>query len=154
VEDNLKFSPDHIWVKLEEDNCALLGLTEEPLKLIQDFNRIKFPEEGDEVSKDEIFGSILENKKTLFPLVAPLSGEILAINDDIEDATEVLIEDNYEEGWLVRLLIQAPEELDELLTREEYEDYVSEVYDDDLDEEEADEEEFAEEDDEGDDDDY
>ncbi|MDR3154526.1 MAG: glycine cleavage system protein H [Deltaproteobacteria bacterium] len=132
----LKFSTDHVWVRVEEDNCATIGITEEPLKLLTDFNKIKFPDEGVELSKDEVFGSIMRDKKSLFQLVCPLTGEVLSVNDDIEDAPEVLLEDNFEEGWLLRLLIQAPEELDELLTHEEYNEYIEDDDDDDYDEDE------------------
>jgi glycine cleavage system H protein len=154
VADNLRFSSDHLWIKLEDDNTAVIGLTDEPLKLIQNFNRIRFPEEGTEIIVDETFGAIMENKKILFPLVAPLSGEILSINDDIEDATEVLLEDCYGEGWLIRLLIQAPEEVVQLLTREEYEESFSDSIEEesDYDEEEDEEDDFYEEDDDDDDD--
>jgi glycine cleavage system H protein len=155
VEDQtLRFSSDHVWVRLEEDNCAVIGLTEEPLKLIQDFNRIRFLDEGVELSKDDNFGSVMQDKKTLFHLVCPLSGEILNVNDDIEDAPDVLLEDNYEEGWLIRLLLHQPEELDDLLTRDEYEDFLSDEddadgYDDDEEEEEEEDEEDEEEDEDG-----
>jgi glycine cleavage system H protein len=142
-----------MWVKLEEDNCAVIGITEEPLKLIQDFNRIRFPDEGMEFSKDDDFGSIMQDKKLLFPLVCPLSGEILNVNDDIEDAPDVLLEDNYEEGWLVRLLLHSPEELDDLLTRDEYDDFLSDEDDDSYEQDDSEEEDLEEDDDEEDDDD-
>jgi glycine cleavage system H protein len=126
ADNHLRFSQDHIWVRLEEENTAVLGITNEPLKLIQDFNRVKFPSEGGDLSKDEVFGAIKQDKKNLFSLISPLSGEVLAVNDDIEDAPDVLLEDNFEEGWLVRVLVQDPKEFEDLLTEEEYEDYVSE----------------------------
>jgi glycine cleavage system H protein len=141
-------------VRLEEDNCAVIGITEEPLKLLQDFNKLKFPEEGVELSKDEVFGNIMQDKKHLFSLVSPLTGEVLSVNDDIEDAPEVLLEDNFEEGWLLRILIQAPEELDDLLTREEYDDYVSGEYDDEGDDEDDYDEDDEEDEEEDDEDDY
>jgi glycine cleavage system H protein len=146
----LRFSSDHVWVRLEEDNCAVIGITEEPLKLIQDFNHIRFPDEGMELSKDDNFGTIMQDKKTLFHLVCPLSGEILNVNDDIEDAPDVLLEDNYEEGWLVRLLLHQPEELEDLLTRDEYDVFLSDEddeYDDDDDAYEEDEDDGDEDDD-------
>jgi glycine cleavage system H protein len=152
-EQNLKFTSDHIWVRIEEENTALIGITEEPLSNIQNFDRIKFPEEGTDLSKDEVFGNILEDKKSLFALISPLSGEVLAVNEDIEDAPEVLLEDNYEEGWLLRLLIQDPDELDELMTKEEYENYISESDDDDDDDDDAGDEYADDDDDEEEDDD-
>ncbi|MDR2199478.1 MAG: glycine cleavage system protein H [Deltaproteobacteria bacterium] len=145
-EQNLRFSSDHVWVRIEEENTALIGITEEPLANVQNFDRIKFPQEGVEVSKDEVFGYIMEDKKSLFTLISPLTGEILSVNEDIEDAPEVLLEDNYEEGWLIRLLIQDPDELEDLMTRQEYEHYVSEAEEEDEDEDEEDEDDFLEED--------
>jgi glycine cleavage system H protein len=141
-------------VKAEEDNTALIGITEEPLKIIRDLNRIELPQEGQELTKDEVFGAIFKDKKNLFSLISPLSGEILAVNEDIEDALDVILEDNYEDGWLAHILIQAPEELDELMTREEYHEYVNDAgeLEDDDDDEEYEMDEDEEEDD--DDDDY
>jgi glycine cleavage system H protein len=157
-EQNLRFTSDHIWVRIEEENTALIGLTEEPLRNIQNFDMIKFPPEGAELSKDDVFGAILEDKKNLFTLISPLTGEVLSVNEDIEDAPEVLLEDNYEEGWLIRLLIQDMDELEELMTREEYENYISESDDDDYDEEDDEDEDEVEDGDEyyddDDDDDY
>jgi glycine cleavage system H protein len=162
-EQNLRFTSDHIWVRIEEENTALVGITEEPLRNIQNFDMIKFPKEGAELSKDDVFGAVMEDKKSLFTLISPLTGEVLAVNEDIEDAPDVLLEDNYEEGWLIRLLIQDMDELDDLMTREEYENYISEnddEYDDDDDEddEEDDEsddaDEYYDDDDDDDDDNY
>jgi glycine cleavage system H protein len=149
-EQNLRFSSDHIWVRVEEENTALIGITEEPLNNIQNFDRIKFPQEGADLSKDEVFGNILENKKSLFALISPLSGEVLSVNDDIDDAPEVLLEDNYEEGWLIRLLIQEPDELDELMTKAEYDKYVADNDDDD--DMDDDDDDYVDDDDEDDDD--
>ncbi|MDR2339400.1 MAG: glycine cleavage system protein H [Deltaproteobacteria bacterium] len=152
-EQSLRFTPDHIWVRIEEENTALIGITEEPLRNIQNFDRIKFPLEGAELSKDEVFGNILEDKKSLFNLVSPLSGEVLSVNEDIDDAPDVLLEDNYEEGWLIRLLVQDPDELEDLMTREEYENYVNENGDDDVDDDYSDDDDDYDED-EDDDDEY
>jgi glycine cleavage system H protein len=152
VDDQTRFTIDHIWVKLEEDNSAVVGITETPLRMIQDYNHIVFPEEGLEVSKDEVIATILEGNKTLFSVISPITGEVLAINEDIEDALDVLLEDNFEEGWLVRLSILLPEELEELLTKAEYEQYISE---DDIDDDDYDEDDdYSAEDDEDDEDDY
>jgi glycine cleavage system H protein len=145
-------------VKTSDDNTAYIGISEEPLKIIKELNRIVLPKEGQELAKDEQFGAIYRGKKNLFSLISPLSGEVLAVNDDIEDALDVILEDNYDEGWLAHILIQAPEELDELMTREEYHEYVTDAgeldEDDDEDEEYEGDEEDEDEDEDDDDDDY
>jgi glycine cleavage system H protein len=158
VEDySLRFSPDHLWVRLEDDYTAVIGLTEEPLKVIQDFTSINLPEEGVTLNKDDAFGQIFGDKKNLFTLYSPLSGEVLAVNEDIEEAAELLLEDNYEEGWLIRISVQDSNEIDDLLTRNEYEEFVSEgddIIDDDDDDEDYNFEDHESLDEDDDDDDY
>jgi glycine cleavage system H protein len=151
-EQNLRYTSDHIWVRVEHDgNTALVGITDVPLKSLQQFASIRFPEEGRELSRNEVFGAVEDGSDVLFSLVSPLTGEVLSVNEDIEDAPEVLLEDNYEEGWLIRLLIQSPEELEDLLTGDEYRSFISDGLDDDGDYDPDDDEDDDDDDDDGDD---
>lgn len=127
----LRYSAERLWVRLEDDNQATIGLTEEALEDLDELTKIRLPAEGDEFSKDEPFGRLSVGSGTGLRLLAPLSGEVMAVNDDIVDAPEAILEDPYEEGWLIRLDINSMSEYDELMTREEYDDFIDEEFGDD-----------------------
>jgi glycine cleavage system H protein len=123
---------------LEDDNQATIGLTDEALEDYDELTKIRLPAEGDEFSKDEPFGRLSVGSGTGLRLLAPLSGEIVAINDDIVDAPEAILEDPYEEGWLIRMDLNSMSEYDDLMTREEYDDFIDEEYGDEPDDEDED----------------
>ncbi len=152
----LRYSPERLWVRLEDDNQVTIGLTDEALEDYDELTKIRLPAEGDEFSKDEPFGRLSVGSGTGLRLLSPLSGEVLAINEDIVDAPEAILEDPYEEGWLIRMDLNSMSEYDDLMTREEYDDFIDEEYgdeaDDDEDDDDLDDEEDAYEED--DDDDY
>ncbi len=150
----LRYSAERLWVRLEDDNQATIGLTDEALEDYDELTKIRLPAEGDEFSKDEPFGRLFGSGAAGLRLLAPLSGEVVAVNDDIADAPEAILEDPYEEGWLIRLDLNSMSEYDDLMTREEYDDFIDEEYgdeaddeDDDLDDDEEEEEDAYDEDD-------
>jgi glycine cleavage system H protein len=122
----LKYSPDHLWVKLDEDNNATIGVTEEGLTDYIELTSIRLPSEGDEFQKDQQFGRITVGKGIGLKLLAPFAGEVIAVNEDILEAPDVIMEDPYEEGWLVRMDIHWISEYDDLMSREEYDEYLVE----------------------------
>jgi glycine cleavage system H protein len=134
-----RYSPEHIWVRLDDDNQATIGISEEALENEDEISRIKLPTEGDTIAKDEAFGRITTAGRNVIRLYCPVSGEVVEVNDDILDAPEMILEDPYEEGWLVRLEISNIAEYDDLMTRDEYDDFLGDVIPDD-DEDEIDEE--------------
>ena len=150
----LRYSAEKLWVRLEDDNQATIGLTDEALEDFDELTKIRLPAEGDEFSKDEPFGRLSVGSGTGLRLLSPLSGEVLAINEDIVDTPEAILEDPYEEGWLIRLDLNSMSEYDDLMTREEYDEFIDEEsgegLDDEDDEEYDDDEEYEEDDDEDD----
>ncbi len=151
----LRYSTERLWVRLEDDNQATIGLTDEALEDFDELTKIRLPAEGDEFSKDEPFGRLFVGSGTGLRLLSPLSGEVMAVNEDIVDAPEAILEDPYEEGWLIRLDLTSMSEYDDLMTREEYDEFIDDEFGDDglddEDEEYDDDEEGLEEED---DDDY
>jgi glycine cleavage system H protein len=131
----LKYSPEHLWVKLDDDNTATIGLTEEALKDYEFITKVRLPSEGEELAKDEVFGRIHVENGPLFKLQAPLTGEVLSVNEDMLDTTEAILEDPYEEGWLIRMTVLFMPEYDDLMTKDEYDEFIldelSEENDDD-----------------------
>ncbi|MDR2301724.1 MAG: glycine cleavage system protein H [Deltaproteobacteria bacterium] len=143
----LKYTSDHLWVTIDDDNIATIGLTEEGLEDYLELLSIKLPSEGSEFQKDQSFGRVTVGKGLGFKLFAPFAGEVVNVNDDIIDAPDVLLEDPYEEGWLVRMSINSMSEYDDLMTRDEYEQYLADsdpdtAGEDDEDEEEEDESDY------------
>lgn len=138
----LRYSAERLWVKLEDDNQATIGLTEEALEEYDELTKIRLPAEGEEFSKDESFGRISVGSGTGLRLLSPLTGEVMAVNDDIVDAPDAILDDPYEEGWLIRMELNSMSEYDDLMTREEYDDFIEEEFgengddDDDFDEDE------------------
>jgi len=140
VLEELRYSKDHIWARLDDDNRITIGISDYAQEGLGDITRIELPEEGDEVIKDETFGS-LESQNEVFQLYSPLSGEIVEINQDLLDAPEIINEDPYQDGWIIRVDIPSTTEYHEMLTAEEYEEYLKEIIGEEQTEEEEEEEE-------------
>ena len=152
----LRYSAERLWIRLEEDNQVTIGLTDEALEDYDELTKIRLPAEGDEFSKDEIFGRLSAGRGVGLRLLSPLGGEVVAVNEDIVDAPEAILEDPYEEGWLIRLEIGSMSEYDDLMTRDEYDEFIDEEFGDDGldDDDEAEDYEDEEEDYDDDDEDY
>jgi len=119
MNDKLKFSEDHIWVKVERDS-ATLGLSGYAQEELGDIISIELPAVDDRLTKGEPFGEI-ESEKNVTELVAPVTGKVLDINVDLKDIPSLINEDPYGDGWLLQVVLEEPSELDALLTQDEYE---------------------------------
>jgi glycine cleavage system H protein len=115
---DLKYTKDHEWIKIEGDT-ATVGITDFAQSNLGDIVYVEL-EEGLEVEKDEVFGSI-EAVKTVSDLFIPMSGEVIETNETIEDSPELVNSDPYGEGWLVKVQLSKLEEVEDLLSFEEYE---------------------------------
>lgn len=142
---NIRFSQDHLWARLEEDGRVTIGISDFLQEDVGEIYHINLPEEGEELIKDEVF-SIIDSQSGRRELLAPLSGEVVEVNYELNDVPELANEDPYEEGWILRLDMTAPGEFNELLTEEEYEEYLKEEAEDFDFAEEYEEEEYLEED--------
>lgn len=144
--DELRYSVEHLWVRLDVDNRATIGVSEEAFGDQTEIKSLELPSEGDEIIKDEVFGIIRTVGAGLFRLYAPLSGDITEVNEEALDVPDVIVEDPYLEGWLIRVEFSNMTEFDDLMTRDEYEEF--------FEEEDLEEEEERELDDDEDEDDY
>ena len=122
--DDLKYSREHEWV-LVEGNVATVGISEFAQDQLGDVVFVELPAVGDNVTKDEAMG-VVESVKAVSDVYAPISGTVLEINDDLPDSTEMLNEDPYGDGWMVKLEMTDPTDLDELMTAGDYEKWLSE----------------------------
>ena len=138
--EELRYSKDHVWARLDDDNRITVGITDYAQEELGEITGINLPEEGEEVVKDESMGSI-ESQNEVVDLFSPLSGEIVEVNQELLDAPEIINEDPYQDGWIIRIDIPSTTDYYELLTAEEYEEYLKEI----VGVEQIEEEEIAEE---------
>ena len=119
------FSRDHLWVRMDDEIRATLGMTDFLQDKLGEIYSLRLPEEGEELIKEESFG-LLEAKNGRQELIAPISGEVVEINYEALEVPEIINDDPLSEGWLLKLEIPSGQEFEDLLTEEEYEDFLSE----------------------------
>ena len=122
--DDLKYTREHEWLLLE-GSVATVGITAFAEQQLGDVVFIELPAIGDKVVKDEAMG-VVESVKAVSDVYAPVSGTVLEVNDDLPENTELVNEDPYGDGWMVKIEISDPTDLDELMTAADYEAYVAE----------------------------
>ncbi|MDC3250093.1 glycine cleavage system protein GcvH [bacterium] len=118
VLENLKYSKEHEWLKIE-DGVATVGITDHAQSELGDIVFVELPEVGDTFDKDDSFGTV-EAVKTVAELYSPISGEIIAINEELEDEAETVNSSPYENGWIIKIKISDESELESLLDAEAY----------------------------------
>ncbi len=119
---NLKYTKDHEWVSLEGD-VATVGITHFAQKELGDIVYVEVETLDQTLEKDEVFGTV-EAVKTVSDLFLPLSGEIIAFNDALESTPESVNSDPYGAGWMIKVKISNPAEIDELLSDEAYKELI------------------------------
>ncbi len=117
----LKYSESHEWVKIEGD-IVTIGVSDYAQSELGDIVFVELPEVGDEVAKGESCGTI-EAVKTVSDLNSPISGEIVEVNETLEDEPTLVNTDCYEAGWLIKVKIEDATELDALMDAETYEKF-------------------------------
>jgi glycine cleavage system H protein len=121
---DLKYSREHEWVRVE-DNLATVGITDYAQEELGDIVNVELPDEGDEIHKDEAFGAV-ESVKASSEVFSPVSGKITEVNEPLMDAPEMINEDPYDEGWMVKIEMSDSSELGDLMDAAGYEQYVKE----------------------------
>jgi glycine cleavage system H protein len=123
VPENCKYTDKHEWVRVEGDE-AFIGITDYAQGELGDIVYIEIETAGEKLGKGETFGTI-EAVKTVSDMFMPISGEVLEFNTSLEEDAELVNKDPYGEGWLIRISIDNPSDLDELLTPEQYKELIS-----------------------------
>lgn len=118
IPQELKYSKDHEWIRVEGD-FAFVGITEFAQSELGDIVFVEIETQGQSLGANEIFGSV-EAVKTVSNLYLPVSGEILEVNPALNDAPELVNQDPYNQGWMVKIKITNPAELNDLLDAEAY----------------------------------
>ena len=119
VPDNLKYSEDHEWVKIE-DNVAIIGITMHDAESLGDIVYIDVDSLGKDLKQFEKFGEI-ESVKAVSDLFVPISGKVVEINEELTNNPEYVNEDCYEKGWIIKLEVENSNDLEKLLGSTEYE---------------------------------
>lgn len=120
--EDLKYTKDHEWVRVEGD-VATVGISDFAQSELGDIVFVEIETVGEELEKEEVFGSV-EAVKTVSDLFMPVSGEILEMNEKIEENPEIINEDPYGEGWMVKIKLSNPDEVEELLKPDAYRETV------------------------------
>ncbi len=122
--DDLRYHPEHDWARVEGDE-AVLGITWYAQDALGELVHFEAPEAGATLTKDQAYAEV-ESVKAVSDVIAPLSGEVLEVNQKAVEEPETINEDPYGEGWLVRIRLSAPDEVDRLLDVEAYKAHVAE----------------------------
>ena len=122
IKPNLKYTKDHEWISIDGNN-ATIGITDYAQGELGDIVYVEIESIGDNLNKEEIFGSV-EAVKTVYDLFIPVSGEITEMNENLQDNPELINDDPYGDGWIIKMKINDSSELNDLLSPEEYKDLV------------------------------
>lgn len=124
IPENLHYSKDHEWVKVDGD-VATVGITDYAQHSLGDVVYVELPSVGDKFEAHEAFGSV-ESVKAVSEIFIPVAGEIVEANEDLNDNPEFVNNDAYGEAWMIKVKMNNPLEADAMLSAEEYEEYLSE----------------------------
>ena len=119
----LKYSKEHEWVATEE-TVATVGITDHAQEQLGEIVYIELPAVGEKVSKDDPFG-VIESVKAVSDIYAPVSGTVIEINEDLPESPEMVNEDCYGDGWLIKVKISDTADFDDLMEASEYEEMVA-----------------------------
>ncbi|MGJ3233660.1 glycine cleavage system protein GcvH [Marivirga sp.] len=124
IPENLKYTKDHEWVRVEGDE-AYVGITDFAQRELGDIVYVEVETVDEEIEEGEVFGTV-EAVKTVSDLFMPISGTVLEFNEELEDAPESVNEDPYEKGWMIKLKLSDPSEVEKLLSAEDYKELIGE----------------------------
>ncbi|UCF89225.1 MAG: glycine cleavage system protein GcvH [bacterium] len=122
---NCRYTRDHFWVR-PEGNEAVIGLSDYLQEELGDAIFIDLPDLEDDIEMAGTFG-IVESTRTVSDMTAPISGTVVEVNSDLESGPELINEDPYGEGWIIRVQFDDPQQMDSLMTPEEYEEYIADL---------------------------
>ena len=120
----LKFTDDHEWLAIEGD-IATVGITGHATEQLGDIVFIELPEEGAEASKGDAV-AVVESVKAASDVYMPASGEVVAVNESLTDAPEIINDSPYDDGWLIKIKPSNPDELEDLMDADSYDAEITE----------------------------
>lgn len=120
IPEGLRFTEDHEWARVEDDGTVTIGISWHAQDLLGDIVYVELPEEGEAIDAEDEFG-VVESVKAASDLYAPISGDVVEVNDALQDSPELVNESPYGEGWMVRVQPADDDELKDLMDASEYE---------------------------------
>ncbi len=123
IPSELKYTKDHEWIRVKEDGTAEIGITDFAQGELGDVVYVEIETAGETLAKEEVFGTV-EAVKTVSDLFMPLSGEVLEVNTELEGNPELVNSDPYGKGWMIRLKLNDPSEINTLLSDAQYKDLI------------------------------
>lgn len=121
---DLLYTKQHEWIAIDGDT-ATVGITDYAQQELGDIVYVELPEVGRSFEAEDSFGSV-ESVKAVSNIYMPMSGKVIEVNEDLADAPEIVNQDPYGEGWLIKIQLTDPSQADELMSAEEYEQYLEE----------------------------
>ena len=128
VLEDLRYTKEHEWVRDDGDGEVVIGVTDYAQEQLGDIVFVELPEadESTEIARDEPF-AVVESVKAASDVYAPVTGTVLEVNDELPESPEMINEDCFGDGWMIRMKLSNPEELDELLSAAEYRELLAEL---------------------------
>jgi glycine cleavage system H protein len=141
--DDCKYSETHEWIKYSDKKKeAVIGITDFAVKQLSDLVHLELPKAGDSVEQGAPFGEI-ESVKTVADLVSPITGKVIEVNKELASDLDTLKDEPFEDGWLVRIKPSNPSELESLMTKKEYEEFLESSKEEEDKDEDVDEDDFV-----------
>lgn len=120
-----RYTRDHEWARVD-DTQVVVGVTDYAQEQLGDIVYVEVPQAGEDVSQEEPFGTI-ESTKSVSDLISPVTGVVLEGNTELLDQPQIVNEDPYGDGWIMRVAPESLDEVDELMSAREYEEYLGEI---------------------------
>lgn len=124
IPEGFRFTKEHEWVQVD-DNIATIGISDFAQESLGDITYIQLPKEGEDVKKDDPFG-VVESVKAVSDLYAPVTGRVVEVNLPLLEAPELVNEDPYTDGWMIKVEIKELDDVEELMNPSQYREYIEE----------------------------
>lgn len=125
IPNGLRYTKEHEWVNIDSDGIATIGITDFAQNSLGDITFVQLPQEGEQVRKDDSFG-VVESVKAVSDLYSPVTGRVVEVNQPLLNAPELLNDDPYNEGWMLKVEVTNAEEAEDLMDAKAYKEYVEE----------------------------
>ena len=125
IPSELKYTKSHEWVRTEDDGTVTIGITDHAQELLGDLVFVEVPEVGSEMSAEDAV-CVVESVKAASDVYMPISGEVVAVNEALADAPETINDSPYDDGWLIKVKLSNPDELDDLMDADSYDAEIAE----------------------------
>jgi glycine cleavage system H protein len=125
VPEGLHFTKEHEWVQIDRDHIATIGITDFAQESLGDITFVQLPQENEEIKKDDPFG-VVESVKAVSDLYSPVTGRVVEVNQPLLNAPELLNEDPYADGWMIKVEVKDESEIEGLMSSKEYKEYIEE----------------------------